>query len=380
MRIAYLTQVNLFSDSGVRTKHIMQAAMWENLGHEVCFFSIPNKVTYDNPIPFPLQIKQYDGKISYLLRKIPIVAPFTRKITSASQVISDLESFKPDIVYMRSMLYYPGLMKLLRKFAVVMEGNTLYKNELKASGNFFNKWINSFGEPRICSKLSGIIGVTDEITKYYLSFNRFIPHITIGNGYSFDYIESYTRCPPQNIKAQIIFVGSPGNIWHGVDHFIEIAEQLPEFDFHLVGPHIKSSAQPSNLQHHGFLQKVDLYKLYEKMDIAVGSLALYRNSMYEGSTLKVKEYAAFGIPIILNHKDVDLKGQDFVLELPSTPNFVTNNIQKIRAFVLQWKGNRVSLDTVRELIDYKKKEAERVRFFEKVINSNVQTDTDVNEH
>jgi len=43
----------------------------------------------------------------------------------------------------------------------------------------------------------------------------------------------------------------------------------------------------------------------KRADVAIGALATYRKGMKETSTLKVREYLAYGLPVILDHHDPD---------------------------------------------------------------------------
>jgi hypothetical protein len=363
MKIAYLTNVNLHSDTGVRKKHLMQGTAWRDLGHDVCFFSSRKRLKGDNLVGFSLPLKEYSIKNTALHNKFPRVSKFWRSVSAVSRVKKDLNRFNPDIVYMRSMIWYPGLINILKGHTVVWEGNTLIENELKVLDSGLSRILNKIGELNIYKHLSGVVGVTEEITTHYKAYSSKLEGVTIGNGYLLEAELNKYRSAQNNTKPQIIFVGSPGKPWHGIDNFLTMAGVLKEYDFHLVGPEINDSIQLSNLKQHGYLNKEKLYQLYQKMDIAVGSLALYRNGMSEGSTLKVKEYAAFGLPIIINHKDVDLQGQEFVLELPSVKGSIKNNISIIREFIERWRGKRIDLDKVHHLIDYNIKERKRINFF-----------------
>lgn len=367
MKIAYFTQVNLFRQTGIRSKHLMQAEAWEKLGHQVCFFSVPNSIEKDEGLeraPFPV----FEYKRSSFISWVPKLSILLQKISSVSKVAKDLDQYDPDIVYMRSLLWYPGLGKILKNRKVILEGNTLFRNELQVSGSFYSRLFNTIGESKICSQISGVVGVTNEITEYYLKQNDKIQGTTIGNGYLLDNIKSLNglEIPPKNEKPQMIFVGSPGMPWHGINHFFEMAQLLPDFDFHLVGPKIDQGLKLPNLIQHGYMGKDELFKLYHSIDIAVGSLALYKIGMSEGSTLKVKEYTAFGIPTIVNHIDIDLHGQEFILELPSRENFVRENLEQIKNFVQKWKGKRVGLKQTKPLIDYIIKERQRLEFLKRI--------------
>src|SRR5690606_35583904 len=100
---------------------------------------------------------------------------------------------------------------------------------------------------------------------------------------------------------------------------------------------------------------------------SIGSLAMHRNSMLEACPLKVREYCAFGLPVILGYRDTDLEGQDFVLNIGNYESNVEDNIEEIRQFVIKWHNKVVNHTITEPILSYKYKEEKRLRFFESII-------------
>src|SRR5665647_1646028 len=78
----------------------------------------------------------------------------------------------------------------------------------------------------------------------------------------------------------------------------------------------------------------ELDMIYNKADIAVGSLGCHRISIKNVKTLKNREYCARGLPFFYSETDVDFEDKDFIFKVPSNDspieieeiiNFVTNN-------------------------------------------------------
>lgn len=74
----------------------------------------------------------------------------------------------------------------------------------------------------------------------------------------------------------------------------------------------------------------ELDDIFEKADIAVGSLGLHRIGLREGSTLKNREYAVRGLPIVYSTYELFLKDSPYALELESDDS--PADIEKILKF------------------------------------------------
>jgi hypothetical protein len=91
--------------------------------------------------------------------------------------------------------------------------------------------------------------------------------------------------------------------------------------------------------------------------------------MNEACPLKVREYLAYGLPIIIGYSDTDfLERPDFILTLPNHENNVNESLSEIEKFVLKWKGKRVPRDMITH-IDICEKEKQRLSFFQSVIEA-----------
>ena len=99
--------------------------------------------------------------------------------------------------------------------------------------------------------------------------------------------------------------------------------------FHVVGDgdkkvvtELKDLVKKNNLEEHvmfyGYKSGKDLDEIYNKVDIAVGSLGFSRIGLKGGSPLKTREYIAKGVPIILGYEDISLKNTlDFIYQVPN---------------------------------------------------------------
>jgi hypothetical protein len=118
---------------------------------------------------------------------------------------------------------------------------------------------------------------------------------------------------------------------------------------------------------YGHLGRADYEALFKNADVAIGSLGLHVLSMDEACPLKVREYLAYGIPVIIGYRDTDFpNGAPFLLQLPNAPDNVEKNLDQIKEFVYKWKGRRVSRSAIVHL-DVQHKEAQRLGFMRSLL-------------
>ena len=71
-------------------------------------------------------------------------------------------------------------------------------------------------------------------------------------------------------------------------------------------------------------------------DVAIGTLSLHTKQMEEACPLKVREYLAWGLPVIIGYKDTEFPAPDtaFLLQLPNNPTNVHDHLDQIDALSL----------------------------------------------
>ena len=193
--------------------------------------------------------------------------------------------------------------------------------------------------PAVLKNAAGHVGVTRDILDYMLSGSQVDPRrqVVISNG-----IDPRTvaprRMPSESQSLRILFVASPAP-WHGVDRLLKgLALYRGDWPIEviLVGDYPTATHELAralglerSVQFTGRLVGRELDAVFDRCQIAVGSLALHRLRMTEGSTLKVREYLMRGIPFVLAGPDVDLTAADeishLVLQLPATDEPVDMN-------------------------------------------------------
>ncbi|WP_168394051.1 glycosyltransferase [Acinetobacter indicus] len=162
-------------------------------------------------------------------------------------------------------------------------------------------------------------------------------------------------------EYNILFMCSYFSEWHGLDILLKSLDDSninENFFIHLVGnlsnqqlDTIKNNKYKERIIIHGVLSKVEYLKIVSKCDVGLGSLAMYRQNLKEGSTLKVREMLAMGLPVFSGHKDVAFDN-DFQYYKYSE-NFVHEELMQFAQ--LHKKSNRVTVrDAAKKFIDKEK--------------------------
>lgn len=191
--------------------------------------------------------------------------------------------------------------------------------ELKLIRKGFKGKLASFVE-RITGKFSVknslyIAAVTEEIALYENTERKTNkPILVYPNGIDIKQINLLEDNRENSIN--ILFICSYFAEWHGLDILLESLNQYKgenNFFIHLIGnvtdiqkQMILDNKFSKNIIIHGTKNKNEYYSIASKCDIGLGSLAMYRQNLKEGSTLKVREMLAMGLPVYSGHKDASL--------------------------------------------------------------------------
>lgn len=355
MRIVYLVEWDAYSNSGVLTKISSQLSEWEKQGHE-CLLVMISPYSKEKEV-----IKKANVQVvsSEMARKWPFYGKhFLNRIFCSKKAKSLIDDFNPELIYYRQGIWYPGLSGMLEGYCVVMELNTLDINE-SSHYNFLFKNVYLFGRNRILKNVNGMVAVSNEIAATYDTTKK--PIVIISNGYT---LKDMGRSVNDSDRVELIMVGTPNQSWHGVDKLSIIAEHFTDWKIHLVGP--MELSLPDNVVQHGILDKGALSRLYMNVNIGLGSLALHRKDMNEASPLKTREYANYGLPMIIGYQDTDLEGQPFVLNIGNYENNVKDHLTEIATFVNQWKAKVVRTADLEPLVGIAAKEKSRLDFFQHI--------------
>jgi hypothetical protein len=347
-KIAYALVCYGAQHSGVHKKILDQVSFWRSSGYLVQLFVITDVVSVSS-------WKSIDEHAVIL-----IDSNIFRKIKNRIDLIKIASFTNPSIIYLRDS--FPIRIPK-SKAPVIVEIQSLIGEELKSRSWTKFTLFRIFKKPTY-RNLSGAVFVTRELMEVNeIRMKHQFPKVEIGNSIN---LERVAPLPPRQFgKPAIFFVGSPNQPWHGVFELIHFAKSNPEVNVHIVG-HVGKETL-SNLYFYGKLDSAGYRAVAVKCNAGVGSLNMKVNRMNQASSLKVRDYLALGLPVIMKYDDSDLNGADpHVLQLPSDGRPLADFSAEIKIFLDNWANKRVSRDKILNL-DVRNKEAIRLEFMEKVL-------------
>ena len=164
----------------------------------------------------------------------------------------------------------------------------------------------------------GVLGVTGEIAQHQVNTRaQGKPWSVYANGIDLDSVPPLADNRSGGI-VQIAFICNTFSAWHGLDRLMAAVAKAPPmfgaFVIHLIGTlsdtqraEINAMGPQAHLfRIHGHLTTVAYRTLLAECDVGLGSLAMDRQNLREGTTLKVREMLAMGLPVYSGHKDAAL--------------------------------------------------------------------------
>ena len=284
----------------------------------------------------------------------------SRKISNRVNLVKLAIATNPSIIYTRDS--FPILIPR-SNIPVIVEIQSLIGQELK-NRSWTRFVLFRIFKRGVYANVSGAIFVTQELMQMNeISLRQQIPKVAIGNSIN---LERIAQLPPrQEARHGLFFVGSSNQLWHGVVELIDFAENNPDIDVHIVGQIGMKTL--SNLHYYGKLDSAGYRAVADRCVAGVGSLNLKLNRMNQASSLKVREYLALGLPVILKYQDSDVNSADsYVLQLPNDGRPLTDFSAEIKTFLDRWATKRVSRSQIFK-VDVHNKEAIRLEFLEEVL-------------
>ena len=269
-----------------------------------------------------------------------------------------LALWRPDVIYLRHSTISPSVLLLASAFPTVVGGDLDDLDEL-AIRSRLRFWYMRFTRQRLLRRARRIMVVTHEIGRQPSIASVGRPVDVFPNTID---VDAYpVMAAPQNASPRLAFIGAPRLPWAGVDKIVRLAHQFLEWRFDVIGSDADElRGAPPNLVAHGQLSRDQYLPILAEADVAIGPLALHRKSLNETSALKVAEYLACGIPVILaSHETAFPDGAPFLLEIPNTEDNVDTAIDAIRQFVTEWRGRRVPREAI-TAVDANVVEAQRI--------------------
>ena len=359
MKIAYVCYWNLSAKDGVSSKVETQVRYWRAAGNEVEVFSLARAAELD-------PASAVDGR-SFAFAGLRSRFAATKGLEEA------VVGCGPDLVYLRYDLFLPPLPRLLAACPTAVEINTADRHEvrLRELRSRTVRLYNELNRRRILGRAAGFVCVTHELARSsdVASFGK--PTVVIANAIDLAQVTPHPSEPGD--RPRLVFLGSRRQPWHGADKIVFLARAMPEAEFDIAGylPDDLGPDLPPNVRVHGVLSSAEYEPLLARADVGIGTLALHRKRMSEASPLKVREYLAHGLPVVLGYEDTDFldEGPWFLLRLPNHEHNVEESLAAIREFVARVRGHRVHRAEVADRIGADVKERRRLEFFERLTGS-----------
>lgn len=176
-------------------------------------------------------------------------------------------------------------------------------------------------------KVAGIIAMTDELKNIELCKAGAKPALVIANGIDVPITQPILRNLKKHDPIKFIFAASNFQEWQGLDLLVQGIHRYSgsrKIELHLAGnldQKQRSDIVPlvanGRVIYHGLLAVDDLRELYRTCHIGLAGFGFHRIGVNEACPLKVREYAAWGLPFIYTHKDTDFPdGIPWALKLP----------------------------------------------------------------
>lgn len=359
MRIAYLVFWDLSQESGVLKKIAGQVRAWLSKGHTAKIFALsyhPGK---------------WDG-IQDLAAELVLAGSVQARFSRAAALARKVLAWRPDLVYLRYATYYPAYERLMAEVPTVLEINTDDLAESRLTLSPLRYLYHRLTRLRLRRRAAGIVYVSGELARRGAAASS-APWVVIANGVD---LSAFPQLPaPDNLTPRLVFLGVPWSAedirsnWHGYDKLAGLAGAFPTWEFDLIGVSARANviAFPPNVHLHGYLTKKEYEAVLAKADVGIGTLALHRKQMEEASPLKVREYLAYGLPVIIAYHDTDFpEPAPFTLQLPNEEHNLQHSQPEIERFVLSWQGTRVRRESILHL-DVSEKEKRRLAFFEEIL-------------
>ncbi len=356
MKIAYLLMWDLLSNNGVTKKVKYQVDIWQAAGHEVRVFCVfPNKpqgrIPYHDNYHF-FSFSEYDQF----------------RLFEPDGLFENIARFSPDIIYLRYELWKYYLSKIIKIAPTIIELNsddiTEYRAQKGLKG-FLKVYYNLLTRDLLLGGSAGLIGVTHELLRMPCNARHNKPSAIIPNGIPLCQFP-LNKIKKHNSIPQLVFIGSPRQAWHGVDKILRLAEKTEgRLQFHIIG---LSGVGSPNVTYYGYLPQNEYEDIIRKCDIGIGTLALHRKNMLEACPLKVREYLAYGLPIIIGYQDTAFLQSgtlEWVLQLENREENVDEAVERIVDFCYKMKDKIVNHEET-GFIDINYTERKRLDFFESI--------------
>jgi glycosyltransferase involved in cell wall biosynthesis len=248
----------------------------------------------------------------------------------------------------------------------ILEVQTIQQNELKLRSIYRLK-LYGLLQKSWNSKFEGVVFVSNELSHLLKNSYEKSQSTVISNGINLKRFGEKTMISAEQ-DLQFLFIGSLDQEWQGTDQLIELAKVMPDVKFNLIGPTNYNLKASENVVFHGSLNTYQYSEIASKCRLAFGTLNQQVTGMNEASPLKVREYLALGLPVVIRYVDTDFPADHhFILKIPIDMRPLVEFKKEISDFSSRWADKRVSESEIAPFISVNSKEQDRLAFFDRIL-------------
>lgn len=347
MKILFLIFHGLSEHSGISKKILYQVKGLEQCGHTVnlCTYTITNEGHRVRMIDNHIIADYGEGKRASIKKRCSFNCIYKYAVTRRADIIyvRSFHNANPFTIHLFHKLQKAGI-------KIIMEIPTYPYDREYVGFPFITRLslqIDKLFRRKLARQTNAIVTFSD----YNNIFGQ--RTIKISNGIDFDSIPLKRNCKKDPSVIHLIGVAEV-HYWHGYDRIIKgLGEYYMNSPSKTVYFHIVGGVGPSEMycsQHapgfhelitrygieqyvifHGQKFGIELDKLFDTADFAIGSLARHRSHIDAIKTLKNREYAARGIPFIYSETDEDFENMPYIVKAPADESAI--DIRKIIDFM-----------------------------------------------
>lgn len=320
MHLVFLAIEHPDKNSGVFRKICNQVRCLRDAGHQVQLYF----VVYDPTLAEKYQTIDYTEYSVVLVNtsQFPFVSKFINRARVFRFLRTILQKSFVHFIYFRYPHYLDVPFYSFTRFfkhKVVLESQTKERAELRSRKKYFKALLDFVLKKRVMKNLFACISVTEEIANYQKNFDpsKQVIFKTIGNGIDVDLSPVAKKAPLPKQELHLVYIG---NLFphHGLDRLIRgIASYQGRLKVTLRvvgdGPekkYLQQLVNSYNLSESVFFSPPqsgrNIDDLFDWAHLGIGALGIHRKGLAEASVLKVREYAARGLPFVTCGNDPDL--------------------------------------------------------------------------
>ena len=350
-------------DPGIREKILQQYRLFQSAGISMHFY--------------------YAHRASRYYRYVNRMPLFRDKYDLPESVIQESDFIylrKPSTINMGFIDFLKRIRSINPGMKILLEIPTYpYDDEIQGLIRVTLKWKDQYARKKLKDYVDVILTYSDDQSIFG------VKAINISNGVDVVRLSSAVKKYPHPNDEKIrLMACAKFNLWHGYDRAIEGLHQYLQkpdanrnVEIEMVGDGASTESyrqlvEKYSLQEYvrfyGKLQGEDLVKVYSICDIGLDSMGRHRSGVYYNSSLKGKEYCAYGLVIVSGVK-TELDGADdfaYYYRIPAddTPldfdavlDFYKKSAgedrEKMREIIMQYALNHFSMEVVfQPVIDY----------------------------